>query len=55
MSVSLQTIFLADAHLADGQVLHEESTANKGKALKFRAGTRMSTVSSKEEQNLKPL
>jgi hypothetical protein len=52
MSVSLQTVFASDAHLAEGQDLCEEPTATRGKCLKFREGTRMPTVSSKKEQNL---
>jgi hypothetical protein len=55
MGLSLQTVFSADAHLEEGHVLCEESTVNTGRSLKFRVGIRMPTVSSKEEQNLKPL
>jgi hypothetical protein len=51
----LQTIFAADAHLAEGQLLHEEPAANKEKHQTFQKGTRMLTVSSKEGQNLKRL
>jgi hypothetical protein len=51
MSPFLPTVFVADAHLADG----EEPAVNKGKSKKFRVGTGMPTVSSKEQQNLKPL
>jgi hypothetical protein len=54
-SISLQTAFSADSHQTERQVLREEPTAKKEKSLKFRVGTRMSTVSSKEGQNLKPL
>jgi hypothetical protein len=52
---TLHTVFLTDAHLAEGQVLREEPTVNRGKSLKFRVETRMPTVSSKEGQHLKPL
>jgi hypothetical protein len=45
--------FASYVHLAEGQVLREEPTVNKGKSLNFRAGTRLTTVSSKEAQNLK--
>jgi hypothetical protein len=55
MSVFLQTVLAADAHLAERQVLHEKPAVNKGKSLNFREGTRISTVLSKEGQNLKPL
>jgi hypothetical protein len=34
-SVSLQMICVTDAHLAEGQVLCEEPTVNKGLSLKF--------------------
>jgi hypothetical protein len=51
----LQTVFVADAHLAEGQLLHKEPTLNKGKSLKFRIGMQMPTFSNKEGQNLKPL
>jgi hypothetical protein len=39
-STSLQTTLAADAHLAEGQFLHEEQTLNKAKSLIYRAGTR---------------
>jgi hypothetical protein len=55
MSVSLHTVFSADALPAEGQVLREEPTVNKGKSLKFQEGARMPTASSKEGQNLYPL
>jgi hypothetical protein len=32
-STSLQTTLAADAHLAEGQVLHEEQTLNNAKSL----------------------
>jgi hypothetical protein len=51
----LQTALAAGAHLAEGQVVREEPTVNKGKSLKFPEGTRLPTVSGKEGQNLKPL
>jgi hypothetical protein len=51
----LQTIFAADAHLAEGQLLNKEPAVNKEKYLTFQIGTRMLTVSSKEGQNLKRL
>jgi hypothetical protein len=51
----LHTVFAADAHLPGEKVLREEPTINKGKFLKFRMGMRISTVSSKEGQHLKPL
>jgi hypothetical protein len=51
--MSLQTL-AADAHLAEGQFLHEEQTLNKAKSLMYPAGTRRSTVSKTEVQNLKP-
>jgi hypothetical protein len=54
MSKSLNTVFAADAHLAEGQFLREEPTVNKGKSLKFREGARIPTVASEEEQNLYP-
>jgi hypothetical protein len=31
--MSLQTIFAADAHLAEGQVMREEPTVNRGNLL----------------------
>jgi hypothetical protein len=50
MPTFLQTVFAAYARLAEGQILHEEPTVDKGKSLKFRVGTRMPTVRSKEGQ-----
>jgi hypothetical protein len=41
MTTSLHTVFAADTHLTEGQVLCEEQTVNKGKCLKFREGARM--------------
>jgi hypothetical protein len=55
MLISLQTIFAADAHLAEGEVLLEKPTVHKWKSRKFEVGTLIPTVSSKEGQNLKPL
>jgi hypothetical protein len=43
MSISLHTVFTADAHLAEALSLREAPTVNKGKSLKFREGTRKST------------
>jgi hypothetical protein len=40
--------FAPDAHQIGIQVLHEDPTINKGSSQKFRMGTLMSTVSSKE-------
>jgi hypothetical protein len=54
MSTSQQTTLAADAHLAEGQFLHEEQTLNKEKSLIYRAGTRRPTISKKEGQNFKP-
>jgi hypothetical protein len=51
-STSLQTTLAADAHLAEGQFLHEEQTLNKAKSLMYRAGTRSPTISKTERQNL---
>jgi hypothetical protein len=50
-----QTLFVADAHLAEGQVLREEPTVNQGKFLKFRIGDECQQFSSKEGQHLKLL
>jgi hypothetical protein len=55
MSVSLKTPCVADAHLAEGQVLREEPTVNREKSLKFLAGMQMPTVSSKEGQKFKTI
>jgi hypothetical protein len=35
MSVSLQMVLVADAHLAEGQILHKKPTVNKGKSIKL--------------------
>jgi hypothetical protein len=40
----LQIVFAADAHVAEGEVLHEEPTVNEGKSLNFRVGVQMPTV-----------
>jgi hypothetical protein len=48
-------VFAVDAHIAEGQVLREDLTINKGKSLKFRIETRIPTVLSKEGKNLNPL
>jgi hypothetical protein len=37
-STSLQTALAANAHLAEGQFLHEEQTLNNAKSLIYRAG-----------------
>jgi hypothetical protein len=50
MSTSLPAIFAADTHLADGQLLLEDPTANRGKYPELRERTLMGTVSSKEEE-----
>jgi hypothetical protein len=39
MSISLQAVFAADAHLPEEQILREEPTVSKGKSQKFRPGT----------------
>jgi hypothetical protein len=44
----------AEAHLAEGQFLVEEQILNKAKSLIYREGTRRSTISKTEEQNLEP-
>jgi hypothetical protein len=44
ISIYLQSVFAADAHLAEGQVLREKPIVNKGKSLKFREGTQMKLV-----------
>jgi hypothetical protein len=48
MSTSLQTTLAADAHLAEGQFLHEEQTLNNAKSLIYRTGTRRPTISETE-------
>jgi hypothetical protein len=47
--------FKADARLADGHFLSQETAVNKGKSLNFWTATRMPKVSSKEGQKLKLL
>jgi hypothetical protein len=47
-STSLQTTLAADAHLAEGQFLHEEQTLNNAKSLIYQAGTRRPTISKTE-------
>jgi hypothetical protein len=54
MSTSLHTVFTADAHLTEGQLLHEEPAANKGKSIKLREVKRMPTGFIKEGPNLHP-
>jgi hypothetical protein len=44
ISISLQTISAAEAHLAEGHSLLDEQTSNKTKSLAYRAGTRRSTI-----------
>lgn len=41
MSASLQMVFMADAHLAEGPVLCGEPTVNWGKSLKFQVETQI--------------
>jgi hypothetical protein len=53
MSTSLQTTLAAEAHLAEGQFLLEQ-TLNIEKSLMYRTGTRRPTVSKTEGQNLDP-
>jgi hypothetical protein len=53
--IPLNSVYAADVHLAQGQILREELTVNKGKYLEFRTGTRIQTVSSKEGQYLRLL
>jgi hypothetical protein len=53
-STSLQTTLAADAHLAEGKVLHEEQTLNNAKSLIYRAGTRRLKFFKTEGQILKP-
>jgi hypothetical protein len=47
-STSLQTTLAADAHVAEGQFLHEEQTLNNAESLIYRAGTRRPTISKTE-------
>jgi hypothetical protein len=53
-STSLQTILVANAHLAEGQFLLEDQTLNNPKSLICRAGTRRLAISKTEGQDLKP-
>jgi hypothetical protein len=53
-STSLQTTLAADAHLAEGQFVHEEQTLNNAKSLIYQAGTRRQTIFKPEVQILKP-
>jgi hypothetical protein len=48
------TTLAADAHLAEGQFLHEEQTLNNARSLIYQAGTRRLTISKTEGQILKP-
>jgi hypothetical protein len=52
-STSLQTTSAADAHLTEGQFLHEEQILNNVKSLIYRAGIRRPTISKTEGQNFK--
>jgi hypothetical protein len=47
-STSLQTTLAADAHLAEGQFLHEEQTLNNAESLIYQAGTQRPTISKTE-------
>jgi hypothetical protein len=49
-SPSFQTTLAADAHLAEGQFLHEDQLLNKVKFLIYRTGTRRPTISKPEGQ-----
>jgi hypothetical protein len=53
--MSLQTEFVADPHLADGQVLGDEPRLKKGNFLTFEVGKRKLSVLSKEGQHLEGL
>jgi hypothetical protein len=53
-STSTKATLAADAHVAQGQCLHEGQTLNKAKSLIYRAGTGRPTVSKTEGQNLGP-
>jgi hypothetical protein len=44
MSAPLHTVFAADAHLTEREIVREEPTVNRGQFLKFREGTQMLTV-----------
>jgi hypothetical protein len=52
-STSLQTTLAAEAHLAEGFLLAED-TLNMGKSLIRRTGTRRPTISKEEEQWIRP-
>jgi hypothetical protein len=51
--MSLQTTLAADAHIAEGQFL-DEQTLNNAESLIYRAGTQRPTISKMEGQNFKP-
>jgi hypothetical protein len=51
MLTSMQTVFVTDARLAEGQILHKKQTVNKGISLKFRAATQI-TVSADDDYNV---
>jgi hypothetical protein len=51
--VKVPTTFVAEAHLAEGQVLLEEQTLNNQKSLIYRAELE-DQVSEREGQNLEP-
>jgi hypothetical protein len=53
MSMSLQTTLAADAHLAEGQFI-DEQTLNNANSPIYQAGTRRPTISKTEGQNFKP-
>jgi hypothetical protein len=53
-SAFLQTVLEDDAHLAEGQFLHDEETFNNAASLIYRAGTRRPTISKTDGQNFKP-
>jgi hypothetical protein len=53
-STSLQTTLTADAHPEEGQFLLEEQTLKNPNSLIYQAGTRRTTISKTEGQNLKP-
>jgi hypothetical protein len=55
ISISLQTMFAADAYLLQRQVLCEKPAANRRRPLKFRVGARKQIVSGNEEHQFKPL
>jgi hypothetical protein len=51
ISATLQATLATDAHVAEGQFLHEEQTLNNAKSLIYRAGTRRPAVSKTQGQN----